>query len=232
VPDVRIGIVSWNTAALLDRCLRALPAALGPLSAEIVVVDNASADDVAAVAAAHPGVTFVSNDSNVGYARAMNQALAGTTAPVLVALNPDTEPPPESLARLVDVLRQHPHAALVAPRLVNADGSLQHSVYRFPSATVTAAACLPPFAQRALGGRYWLVGHAPHDRSTEVDWAVGAVHCMRATAVDPGAVYSERWFMYVEDLDLCWQLRERNWRVVLAGDVEVTHIGNVAGEKA
>ena len=44
--------------------------------------------------------------------------------------------------------------------------------------------------------------------------------------------YSERWFMYVEDLDLCWQLHERHWRVVLAGDVAITHIGNVAGEKA
>lgn len=232
MPDVRIGIVTWNTAALLDRCLRALPAALGALAAEIVVVDNASADDVAAVAASHPGVRFVRNDANDGYARAMNRALAGTNAPMLLALNPDTEPPPASLARLVDVLRQHPNAALVAPRLVNADGTLQHSVYRFPSATVTAAACLPPFVQRGLGARYWLVGHAPHDQPADVDWAVGAVHCIRAAAVDPRAVYSERWFMYVEDLDLCWRLRGANWRVLFEPDVVVPHVGNAAGEQA
>lgn len=231
--NVRVGIVTWNTAALLDRCLRALPAALGDLDAEIVVVDNASADDVAAVASAHPEVTFIRNTANVGYARGMNQALAGTTAPVLIALNPDTEPPPGSLARLVEVLREHPHAALVAPRLVNPDGSLQHSVYRFPSAAVSAAASLPSFAQRgAVGERYWLLGHAAHDRSTEIDWAIGAVHCIRAAAVDPGSVYRERWFMYVEDLDLCWRLHSAGWRVVFERDVEVPHVGNAAGAQA
>src|SRR4051812_48180456 len=117
--DVRIGIVAWNTAALLDRCLRAIPAAVAPLEAEVVVVDNASDDETASVVRAYPGVVFVRNDENLGYARAMNQALADTDAPVLIALNPDTEPPPSSLARLVAVLHDDPHVALVAPRLVN-----------------------------------------------------------------------------------------------------------------
>ena len=151
-PDVRVGIVSWNTSDLLDRCLRALPAALGELRAEIVVVDNASDDDSATRAEAH-GVTVIRNEQNVGYARGMNQALAATAAPVLIALNPDTEPAAGSLAALVQRLHDEPRAGVVVPRLAHDDGRLQHSVYRFPSVPLAAVVCfVPPRLQRgALG---------------------------------------------------------------------------------
>src|SRR3546814_14755832 len=89
--DVRVGIVSWNTAELLDRCLAALPAALGELEAEVVVVDNDSDDDSAAVAERH-GVKVVHNADHDGYARGMNAALDDTDAPVLIALNPYPRP--------------------------------------------------------------------------------------------------------------------------------------------
>src|ERR1700737_2606847 len=112
---IRVGIVSWNTAALLDRCLGALPAALSGTAFDVVVVDNDSADDSAAVAASHPAVRLLQNPVNVGYGRAMNQALAGTAAPVLIALNPDPEPPPGSLARLAGRLLADPGVGLVGP---------------------------------------------------------------------------------------------------------------------
>lgn len=231
-PAVRVGIVSWNTADLLDRCLSALPAALGGLEAEVVVVDNASSDGSADVAAGHP-VTAVRNSENVGYARAMNQALAGATAPVLVALNPDTEPPAGSLERLVDVLRDRPDVGLVVPRLLNADRSDQHSVYRFPSVRLAAiVALLPTRLQHRYGPTWWLEGQADHRRTVPVDWAIGAVHCIRTKALDGSAPYSERWFMYVEDLELCWRLRRLGWEILLAGDVAVPHVGNASGAQA
>jgi len=212
-PDVRVGIVSWNTSALLDRCLAALPAALDGLVAEIVVVDNASDDDSAAVAARHPDVHVISNTDNLGYARAMNQALRATGAPVLLALNPDTEPPPGSLSRLVATLHEHPEAAVVLPRLAHADGSLQHSVYRYPSLAVAAVVCfVPPRWQRSwVGRRWWLEGAAPHERSGKVDWG---------------------WFMYVEDLELCWRLGQQGWSVWFDANVTVPHVGNAAGAQA
>jgi GT2 family glycosyltransferase len=232
--DVRVGIVSWNTAALLDRCLRALPAGLGDLDAEVVVVDNASSDESVAVACSYPAMKVVRNPENRGYARAMNQALAGTDAPVLIALNPDTEPPPGSLAALVERLSMHPEAGLVAPRLVDPDGTLQHSVYRFPSPTVAAVVCFVPlrFQHGWIGRRWWLEGSAPHDRSTEVDWAIGAVHVIRSASVAPDPPYSERWFMYVEDIELCWRLHQAGWTVRFESDVTVPHVGNAAGEQA
>jgi GT2 family glycosyltransferase len=232
-PDVRVGIVSWNTAALLDRCLAALPAALGDLRAEVVVVDNASSDESAEVAARHD-VTLVRSDTNEGYARGMNRALAATEAPVLLALNPDTEPPPGSLAALVGRLHAEPTAAVVVPRLVHLDGRLQHSVYRFPSVRLAAVVSfVPPRWQRgAIGRRWWLEGAAPHDRSGPVDWALGAVHVIRRDAVAGRAPYSERWFMYAEDIELCWRLERQGWTTVLAADVTVPHASNAAGAQA
>ena len=233
VSDVRVGIVSWNTAPLLERCLAALPDALRGLDAEIVVVDNASSDASAGVAR-RLGATVVRNVRNEGYARAMNAALAGTAAPFLLALNPDTVPAPGSLARLVEVLRDEPDAALAVPRLEEEDGRLQHSVYRFPSAPLAAVVGFAPLRlQRGgLGRRWWLEGGAPHDRRADVDWAIGAVHCIRAAALAGAPPYDERWFMYVEDLDLCARLRDDGWRVVFEPAAVVRHVGNAAGEQA
>jgi N-acetylglucosaminyl-diphospho-decaprenol L-rhamnosyltransferase len=226
--------VSWNTASLLERCLKALPDALGELRAEIVVVDNASSDGSADVAEAHADVTVIRNPSNVGYAKAMNQALAGTSCPVVIALNPDTEPPPKSLATLVERLESDPSVAVVVPRLTNQDGSTQHSVYRFPSPAVAAAVgLLPPrWTRGRIGRRFWLEGACPHDHNTDIDWAIGAVHVLRADALAGRRPYDERWFMYVEDIELCWWLAKRGWRRRLEADIVVPHVGNASGEQA
>lgn len=233
-PDVRVGIVSWNTAELLDRCLAALPAALGDLQAEVVVVDNDSSDDSAAVAGRHP-VVVVRNERNEGYARGMNRALADTEAPVLIALNPDTEPPPGSLATLVARLLDAPRTAVVVPRLVHLDGRPQHSAYRFPSLAVAAVVSfVPPRLQRGwIGRRWWLeAAPAPLDRSGPVDWAIGAVHVIRRSALEGRPPYSERWFMYAEDIEACWSLARRGWTTQLVADVAIPHAGNAAGAQA
>jgi len=238
VAEVRVGIVSWNTADLLDRCLHTLSAALGDLDAEVVVVDNASADssaDVAgAYAATHPRVTVVTNEANVGYARAMNQALSDSDAPVLIALNPDTAPPPGSLADLVADLNAHPEAGLVVPTLVGSQGERQHSVYRFPTITVAAVVSFVPYRlQRGSIGRRWaLEAAATPAPSGPIDWAIGAVHVIRAKALDGQPPYSQRWFMYVEDAELCWRLREGGWAVRLDAEVTIPHHGNAAGAQA
>ena len=201
-PAVRVGIVSWNTAGLLERCLAALPAALEGAEAEVVVVDNASADGSAEVASSHARV--VRNPTNVGYAKAMNQALAGSGAEVLIALNPDTEPPPGSLATLVRRLLADPCVGLVAPLLVGADGASQWTARRFPSVGVGAATCiLPRRLQRGRIGRRLLLEPADQPAApADVDWAIGAVHVIRVEALEGRAPYDERWFMYVEDIEL------------------------------
>ena len=231
--DVCIGIVSWNTADHLARCLDALPAAVDGMVAEVVVVDNASTDGSADVAEAHPGVRVVRNGTNVGYARAVNQALAGTEAPALIALNPDTVPPPGSLRALVARLRET-GAGVVVPVLRNPDGTRQHSVHRFPSRRLAVVVSLPGRLHRGrLGRRFWLESADGPTPGGPVDWAIGAVHVIDATALGPDEPpYSERWFMYVEDLDLCHRLARRGRVTWLDLDVEVVHVGNAAGAQA
>lgn len=237
LPAVRVGIVSWNTAEVLDRCLACLPAALDGLDAEIVVVDNASDDGSPDVAASAPGVTLVRSPRNVGYAPAMNRALHVEGAdgpPVLVALNPDTEPPPGSLRALVEAIVEHPHVAVAGPRLIGTDGGTQHSAYRFPSLRLAAASNLVPrpLQRGRFAERWWLHDRADHARRVEVDWLTGAVHVIRRAAVPGPGVYRERWGTYVEDLDLCWRVRQGGWAVLLVGEVTVPHVGNVAGAQA
>ncbi len=233
-PRARVGIVSWNTASLLQRCLRSLPTALDGTDPEVVVVDNASSDGSDRVAASSPGVRAVRNATNVGYARAMNKALAGSDAEVLIALNPDTEPPPGSLAMLVDRLLSNSGVALVAPRLVSLDGTPQWSARRFPSLGVGAATCvLPGRLQGGRIGRHFgleLADQPP--AATDIDWAIGAVHVIRARALLGRAPYDERWFMYVEDIELCWWLARRGWRRRFEADITVPHVGNASGAQA
>lgn len=233
-PTVRVGIVSWNTATLLEHCLAALPAALSGRSAEVVVVDNASSDGSVEVSAASTSVRVIRNSTNVGYARGMNQALAGSEAEVLIALNPDTVPPPGSLATLVDRLLGDPGVALVAPMLVNLDGSPQWAARRFPSIRAGAATCLLP--GRCHGGRigrhFGLELADQPSAPTDIDWAIGAVHVVRASALDGRAPYDERWFMYVEDVELCWWLAQRGWRRRFEADIVVPHVGNASGAQA
>jgi GT2 family glycosyltransferase len=222
--DVRVGIVSWNTAALLDRALASLHDALGELAAEVVVVDNASSDSSIEVARGHRGVAVIANDSNVGYARAMNEALAGTTARALIALNPDTEAPPGSLEKLVTTLDEHSNAALVAPALVDSNGLPQRSVYPYPGPVQALETGFVPRAWRRDG-----VPRGSSIRTLRRRWAVGAVHCIRKAALGTELPYSTRWFMYVEDIELCWRLERSGWQNLLREDVSVVHHGNAAG---
>ena len=239
--EVRVGIVSWNTAGHLRACLEALPAALGDLEAEVVVVDNASRDDSVAVAESFDGTTGIAvrvirNLENRGYARAMNQALAGASTNVLIALNPDTVPSPGSLRALVMFLRDHPDVGLVAPRLLFPDGSIQRSVHRTPSLRLAIVMGFVPLSWRRgrIGEEWWLEGASDHlyEQVVDVDWVIGAVHAIRTSALAGQPAYSERWFMYVEDLDLCARMHASGQRVVLDGEVTVTHVGSVAGDIA
>lgn len=235
---VRVGIVSWNCAEVLSDCLAALPAALDGMDAEIVVVDNASDDESVGVAQA-AGATTVGNPTNIGYGRAMNQALAGTAAPVLVALNPDTVPLPGSLARLVATLEAHPDAGVVLPRLHGADGEPQWSLRPFPDFGITSVTALLPrrWWPRRVRERLGLPDSAPTGVAP-VDWGIGAVHVLRSSAVHDHrvrvgeGVYSERWFIYVEDLDLCWRLARAGWRTWYDPAAEVRHVGGASADQA
>lgn len=228
--ELRIGIVSYDTPEDLRGCLEALPAALDGIAAHIVVVDNGSAGTADGEVARAAGVELRTIPRNVGYPRAMNHALHDATTPFLLALNPDTVPDPGSLRHLVEVLRADPGIGLVTPHIVGPAGDEQWPVRPFPSPLVSLVNGFVPRALRPkrLGRRLWAEGHYPLDRTSDVDWTIGAVHLMRRTAVDRARPYSEAAFMFAEDMEICWHLHRNGWRVVFDPRVTVVHVGKTA----
>ena len=121
------------------------------------------------------------------------------------------------------------------PRLVNLDGSSQDSVHKFPSVTLALVMGLVPFALRRgpIGRGFWLNGFADYARRRRIDWATGAVHVIRRSALErPAHPYSERAFMYSEDLALCWTLRQAGWLVEFEPRAQVVHVGSAAALQA
>jgi GT2 family glycosyltransferase len=137
------------------------------------------------------------------------------------------------LRRLIEVLQSRPDAAVVGPLLRRPDGQIEHSVHRFPSVTLLAVANLVPqwLPPRVVRDRLWLPGAVRPERTCAVDWVVGAVHVLRRDALPADGPYRERWFMYAEDVDLCWRLRQRGWQTVFVGDAEVVHVGGASARQ-
>ena len=230
-PAVDVVVVSWNTRDDLLRCLDSVLASRG-VDVHAIVVDNASADGSAdAVAARHPTVTLVRNTANEGFARGCNRGILAGASPWVMLLNPDTVVPPDALRRLVDALAPLPRHALVAPRLVREDGSVEHSAHPLPSLGVemllaTGADRLLP---RAARSRLLLEGGWRSDQERDVPWVVGAAMLVRRQAIDRCGPLDERFFMYAEDLEWCDRLRRGGWSIRFVPSVEIIHHGNRSG---
>lgn len=220
-PTLSVIIVTWNVKDLLLRTLARLPAACAPLTWETIVVDNASSDGSAqAVAAAFPGVHYLRNDTNFGYAKANNQGLALAQGEFLLLLNPDTEADAGSVSALVRFLQAHPVAGIVGPALVLSDGSPQP--YGF-GGNPTVAYLLRRNARR-------LLRRGPlHDwgarQASRVDWVSGACLLARRAVFTQIGGLDETMFMYFEDNDWCLRAWQAGWEVWREPAARVLHIG-------
>lgn len=224
---VSVIVVTYNSSRVVGRCLASVHAALAGLPYEIIVVDNASADDTALVArSARPDCTLVANTANVGFAAANNIGIGASTGDILAFLNPDTIAAPGSVATLAGYLERHAGVGLVGPKLIYPDGRLQHSVRNFPSVTNQAfeAVFLHKVAVDA-SGRFGEVVADP-DQYTfahDVDWVSGAAMVARRVAIEGAGGFDERYFLYAEELDLCRTLRSNGWGVEYVPDAVIVH---------
>lgn len=219
-------VVNHNAGALLTECVRSL---LEDGAHGVVVVDNASIDgSVAALEAADLGVAVVHAGANPGYAAGANLGIARTETEVVAVLNPDTRVRPGAGAALTARFGE-PDVAAAGPRLLNPDGTTYPSARTIPSAADAAGHGLlglvwpgNPFTRRYR--------QLDFDRSVprDVDWVSGAAVWLRRAALDEVDGWDERYFMYVEDVDLCWRLRRAGWRVVYEPAGEVEHVQGTA----
>lgn len=219
-------IVSWNVQHDLRACLDSLRAN-GETPHEVIVVDNASHDGtIAMLQQDFPDVRLIANSDNRGFAAANNQGLAVATGQFLLLLNPDTLVPEGGLGTLVSFASAHPEAGVVGPRLLNADGSLQHSCRRFP--TVWAALFRHTFLGRFFPNAHWqreyLMSDWVHDAPREVDWVSGACLLIRREAFTQVGGLDEAFYWGSEDVDYCYRMHRAGWKVLYAPQPAVTHL--------
>lgn len=223
--NLSVVIVSWNTADLLVQCLEALPAAVGAVLHEVIVVDNGSSDRSAEmVRAGFPTVQLITNPENRGFVQASNQGISLSQGRYVLLLNSDVIAPMGSISRMVEFLERRPDIGAVAPKLLNPDGSFQASYAQFPT--------LISESLSAFGLNRVLYGHThpsplplPGERPHPVDWVPGACLLVRREALDAIGSLDEGYWMYSEDTDLCYRLWQTGWKVYYLPDVEVVHLG-------
>jgi N-acetylglucosaminyl-diphospho-decaprenol L-rhamnosyltransferase len=215
-------VVNYNAGDVLVGCVTSV-LAQDPLP-ELVVVDNASTDDsIGRLRRVHPDVRIVRSGGNLGYARAANLGIAATGAPLVAVLNPDTVLAPGVGKAMCDRFATDPGLGAAGPRIHNTDGTVYPSARRVPTVADAVGHGLLFFVWRdnPFTRRYRETGADPA-RPRDVDWVSGAAVGLRRAALDAVGGWDERYFMYVEDVDLCWRLRRAGWGVAYepAGTVE------------
>ncbi|MBI5302402.1 MAG: glycosyltransferase family 2 protein [Chloroflexi bacterium] len=219
--DLSIIIVSWNTRALLADCLASVEATAGDLALDVWVVDNASHDGSVAMLRAHfPQVNFVENRANIGFAAANNQAIPLTTSPFVLLLNSDTVVQPGALAEIVAFMRATPRAGIVGANIVNADGSPQRCFGKFPTLLSESIYAW------GLDARFPVDRHAAlNGRAVATDWVLGAALTARRDALDQAGALDPAYFMYSEEVDLCYRVKRAGWDNYALPTARVVHLG-------
>ncbi|MBZ0269335.1 glycosyltransferase family 2 protein [bacterium] len=219
-PDISILVVSWNTSALLSRCLESVRSAVR-LSHEVIVVDNASDDDsVALVRERHPEVRLIALEENVGFSRGNNRAMEGATGRYLLLLNPDTEVRPGALEDLVGFLDRNPDVGIAGPTLWNPDGTHQPSTRPFPTLRnefLRATMLWRLFPTAALR-------RARRNEEDRPDEVSGAALCIRRECLERIGPMDEGNFMYYEDTDWCRRARSAGWEVAYRPGPGIVHV--------
>jgi GT2 family glycosyltransferase len=219
-------IVSWNTRNLLADCLESVSLDLSTshLSAEVVVVDNASHDGTADMVRSRFGwARLIANSDNLGFARANNQALRTTTGRYVLLLNPDTRLEPGALQTMVGFLDQHPFAGAIGSRLLNEDGSLCTSCQ--PAPTLTREAWRLFHLDRVYPLAVYSMDNWSPDAPRPVDVIQGASMLLRRSALERVGPLDEDYFIYSEEVDLCYRLRRSGWQIWWVPQATVLHYG-------
>jgi GT2 family glycosyltransferase len=223
-------IISFNTRETTLKCLRSVYAHLDGVAVEVIVVDNASADGSAdAIAAQFPQVVMIRNPDNAGFGAANNLAMQQAKGENLLLLNSDAFLTPGALPAMLAALHEKPNIGLVGPRLLNADGSLQRSCYRFPSPLVAWLEALWISAVAPAKSIFGDLRTWPHDEPYQPEWVIGACMMVRRQVYETVGGFDPGFFMYAEETDWQKRIRAAGWEIAFTPAAAVTHLGGASG---
>ena len=243
--DLSILIVNWNTRDLVAQCLRSLSdtadrieehphegglLAYGPHHAEAIVVDNASADNsVSTLRENFSWARLIENARNVGFAPANNQAFQQSAGRYVLLLNSDTISPAGALAALIEFMNEHPRCGAGGAQLLNVDGSLQPSCHPMltPWREFWRLIFLEGLVHKAnYSSAFW---NQAAPQSVEV--IKGACLLLRRAALDEVGLLDESYFMYTEEVDLCYRLAQADWQLWWVPAAQVIHYGEASSRQ-
>jgi len=227
--DLTIVIVSFQVRDCLQRCLESLSRATAALACQIIVVDNASTDGSPALVREHfSQIHLIANGENVGFAKANNQGLARAQGRYWMLLNPDTEildADAQPLPKLIAFMDENARAGACGPTLVYPDGTRQHSAFRFPSLAQIYMDLFPVnwrLRESRWNGRYPL---SKYQRGIpfQIDHPLGACLMVRAETARQVGVLDESYFIYAEEIDWCFRIKQAGWQIWCVPAARIMH---------
>lgn len=224
--DVSVIIVSYNSSQVLGPCLQSIERQEFDGRVEVIVVDNASSDGTPEmIRDRYPWVKVVAGDQNVGYSRGVNIGIRRATGRYLFILNPDTVVRADSMQRLVEFMDRTPDAGIAGPRLVFHDGNTQLSCRRFYTFKVLLLRRTPlgRLFPKSRAVREHLMLDFDHESTRVVDWILGAAMMVRREAVESVGLMDERFFLYFEDVDWCYRMKQKGLAVYYYPESVITH---------
>ena len=211
---------------MLKRCLKSIYTNAHKISFEVLVVDNGSSDgSQEMIKEEFPQVRLIENKDNLGFARANNQAIKRSSGKYELLLNSDTLVLENALEIMVDFMERNPQVGMCGCRLLNEDGSVQPSGGRFPD-LFTAFLHMTKLNYLYPGNRFsrrFMGAGLDGDEAEGVDWVTGACLLVRRQAMEEIGLLDERFFMYCEDVDWCWRMKDAGWKVCYLPRAEVVH---------
>lgn len=229
--------ITFVNLLMKDDILRAIDSIMNdirtcPYTVHVCVADNSdNADGIKeALEKQFPSVAYIDCGGNIGFGAANNKSFKKTPARYYFALNRDTVIPQESntIERLIRFMDDHPALGCIGPKLLNMDGSLQYSCYRFD----LRAILIKPLKQLNWDQKYrWVKKYTDrllmvdfdHNSTRPVDWVLGAAMVVRKEVTDDIGFFDERYFAYLEDADWCHQMWEKGWPVYYVHDIVIHH---------
>ena len=228
--DLSIIIINFNTKKLIIDCLRSLEKEQSKINKEIIVIDNGSTDGslkaLQKIKIRDANIKLIANQKNLGFAKAANQGIKKAQGEYLFFLNSDTQVKKDTLGKLISFIKKKSKTAIVGPKLLNLDGSVQASVFHFPT------------FQRAVR-EFWLKEkkafskYVPSaDEAVEVEAVAGAAMLAKKKLLKRVGFFNEKYFMYYEDLDLCRRLAKIGCKIYYLPSAAVVHHHGASGKNS
>lgn len=215
--DISILIVNYNTCRLTLDCLRSVYDSKTSYSYEIIVADNASSDEsVQQIKENYPKVSLIVNQENLGFAKANNQAMEIAVGRYILLLNSDTIVQPDSLQTMVDFMDKHTKVGASGCKVILPDGSLDKACRRgfpTPSASFYYAFGFSKLFPTIRRFNQYQLGYLDPNESYAIDCLVGAFILVRRATLQQVGGLDEAFFMYGEDIDWCYRIKQMGWDI-------------------